>query len=81
MIKMLTVLVNTISNSQVFLLKNVSSYSHFFCVNISVYTIFNDQKFGLRKQIGQLLKMTTMVASQQENKKQNGQTNSGQPRC
>ena len=47
---MLTVLVSTISNSQVFLLKKVSSfykrYSHFFCKNISVYAIFNDQSFN-----------------------------------
>ena len=49
-IKMLTVLVSTISNSQVFFAeKNVSSfckcksYSHFFSKNISVYAIFNDQ--------------------------------------
>ena len=49
-VKMLTVLVNTISNSQVFLLeKNVSSfckcksYSHFFFSKTnSVYAIFND---------------------------------------
>ena len=37
---MLTVLGGTISNSQVFLLKNVSSK------NISVYAIFNDQSFN-----------------------------------
>ena len=49
---MLTVLVSTISNSQVFLLKNVSSfckcksYSHFFSKNISVYAIFNDRSFN-----------------------------------
>ena len=49
---MLTVLVSTISNSQVFLLKNVSSfckcksYSHFFSKNISIYAIFNDQSFN-----------------------------------
>ena len=51
-VKMLTVLVSTISYSQVFLLKNVSSfckcksYSHFFSKNISVYAIFNDQSFN-----------------------------------
>ena len=51
-VKMLTALVSTISNSQVFLLKNVSSfckcksYSHFFSKNISVYAIFNDQSFN-----------------------------------
>ena len=51
-IKMLTVLVSRISNLQVFLLKNVSSfckcksYSHFFSKNISVYAIFNDQTFN-----------------------------------
>ena len=44
-VKMLTILVSTISNSQVFLLKNVSSfckcksYSHFFSKNISVLMI------------------------------------------
>ena len=50
---MLTVLVSTISNSQVFLLKkNVSSfckcksYSHFFSKNISMYAIFDDQRFN-----------------------------------
>ena len=46
-VKMLTVLVSTISNSQVVLLKNVSSFckfAHFFfSKNISVYAIFNDQ--------------------------------------
>ena len=48
MVKMLTVLVSTISNSQVFLLKNVSSFCklHFFSKNISVYAIFNDQSFN-----------------------------------
>ena len=52
MVKMLTVLVSTISNSQVFLLKNVSSickcksYSHFFSKNISICSIFNDQSFN-----------------------------------
>ena len=52
MVKMLTVLVSTIPNSQVFLLKNVSSfckckcYSHFFSKNISIYAIFNDQSFN-----------------------------------
>ena len=50
---MLTFLVSTISNSQVFLLKkNVSSfckcksYSHFFSKNISGYAIFDDQSFN-----------------------------------
>ena len=49
---MLTVLVSTISNSQVFCWKNVSSfceckrYSHFFTKNISVYAVFNDQSFN-----------------------------------
>ena len=52
MVKLLIVLVSTISNSQVFLLKNVSSfckcksYSHFFSKNISKYAIFNDQSFN-----------------------------------
>ena len=52
-VKMLTVLVSTMSNSQVFLLKkNVSSfckcksYSHCFSKNISVYAIFNDQSLN-----------------------------------
>ena len=53
MVKMLTGLVSTISNSQVFLLKkNVSSfckcknYSHCFSKNIRVYSIFDDQRFN-----------------------------------
>ena len=55
MVKLLTDLVSTISNSQVFLLKkNVSkakkkkkkSYSHFFSININIYAIFNDQSFN-----------------------------------
>ena len=53
MVKMLTILVSTLSNSQVFLLrKNVSSfckcksYSHCFSKNINVYAIFNDQSFN-----------------------------------
>ena len=52
MVKMLTVLVSTISNSQVFFLKKseyllqIKSYSHFFSKNISVYAIFNDQSFN-----------------------------------
>ena len=52
-VKMLTVLVSTTSNSQEFLLKkNVSTlctcknYSHCFSKNISIYTIFNDQSFN-----------------------------------
>ena len=45
-VKMLTVPVSTISNSQVFLLKKCKSYSHFFSKNIRVYTIFNDQSFN-----------------------------------
>ena len=52
-VKLLTVLVSTISNSQVFLLKkNVSSfckcksYSHFFSKKIIVYVIFNDRSFN-----------------------------------
>ena len=52
---MLTVLVSTISNSQVFLLKKCEckseckSYSHFVSKNISIYAIyaiFNDQSFN-----------------------------------
>ena len=50
MVKKLTVLVSTISNSQVFLRKNVSSFcksfSHFFSKNISVYAVFDDQNFN-----------------------------------
>ena len=51
-VKMLTVLVTTISNSQVFLQKNVSSfckcksYSNIFSKNISLYAVFNDQSFN-----------------------------------
>ena len=51
-VKLLTVLVSTIPNSQVFCLKNVSSfckcksYSHFFSKNISINAIFNDQSFN-----------------------------------
>ena len=46
--KLLTVLVSTVFNLQVFLLKNVSSfcYSHLFSKNISKYAIFNDQSFN-----------------------------------
>ena len=40
MVKMLSVLVSTIHNSQVF------CYLHFFSKNISVYAIFNDQSFN-----------------------------------
>ena len=52
MVKMLTVLVSTISKSQVFLLIYVSSfckckiYSHFFSKNISIYAIFSGQSFN-----------------------------------
>ena len=54
MVKMLTVLVSTISISQVFFAeKNVSSfckcnlsYSHCFSKNISIYAILNDQSFN-----------------------------------
>ena len=52
-VKILTFLVSTISNSQVFLLKkNVSSfckcksYSYFFSKNISTFAIFTDQSFN-----------------------------------
>ena len=46
-VKMLTVLVNVISNSHVFLLKKkmLVKATHIFSDNISVYTIFNDQSF------------------------------------
>ena len=51
-VKMLTALVSTVSNSVIFAEKNVSSfckcksYSHFFTKNISLYAIFNDQSFN-----------------------------------
>ena len=52
-VKMLTVLVRTISNSQVFFAeKNVSSfckcksYSHFSSKNISLCAVFDDQRFN-----------------------------------
>ena len=51
-VKMLTVLRSSVSNSQVFFWKNVSSfckcksYSHFFSKNISIYAIFNDQRLN-----------------------------------
>ena len=50
-VKMLTALVSTVSNSVIFAEKNVSSckcksYSHFFSKNISIYAIFNDQSFN-----------------------------------
>ena len=48
-VKMLTVLKNIISNSQVFLLKKKSQMqkllTFFFSKNISIYAIFNDQSF------------------------------------
>ena len=44
-VKMLTVLVSTKPNSQVFLL-NCKSYSHCFSKNFSVYAVFNDQSFN-----------------------------------
>ena len=46
---MLTVLVSTISNSQVFLLKKFckcKSYSHFLSKNIGIYAIFNEPSFN-----------------------------------
>ena len=47
MVKMLTVLVSTILNSQVFFAEKCKSYSHFFfCKNIRVYAIFNDLSFN-----------------------------------
>ena len=45
MVKMLTVLVSTISNSQVFL-QMQKLLTLFFSNNISVYAIFNDQSFN-----------------------------------
>ena len=44
MVKMLTVLVSKISNSQIFLLKNMSSL--FFNKNNNIYAIFYDQSFN-----------------------------------
>ena len=44
MVKMLIVLVSTVSNSQVFLFKKM--YSHFFSTNIRISAIFNDQSFN-----------------------------------
>ena len=44
-VKILTDLVSTIPISQVFLLKKCE-YSHFFCKNISIYAVFNDQNFN-----------------------------------
>ena len=44
-VKMLTVLVSKISNSQVFLLKKCE-YLHFFSKNISKYVIFIDQSLN-----------------------------------
>ena len=49
MVKMLTVLVRKISNSQVVLLKKICEMQKqltFFSKNISVYAIFNDQSFN-----------------------------------
>ena len=46
MVKMLTVLLGTISYSQVILLKKCKCYSHFFSKNISIYAIFNNQPFN-----------------------------------
>ena len=43
MVKMLTVLVGTVSNSKVFLLEKLLT---FFSKNVSVYAIFNDQSFN-----------------------------------
>ena len=48
-VKMLTVLVSTISNSHVFLLKKCEMQkllTFFFRKNISIYGIFNDQSFN-----------------------------------
>ena len=51
MVKLSIVLVSAICNSQVFLLKNVSSFcksysNFFFSKNNSKYAIFNDQSFN-----------------------------------
>ena len=45
-VKMVTVLASTISNSQVFLLKKMWVAFAFFSKNISVYAIFDDQSFN-----------------------------------
>ena len=51
-VKVLTVLVSTISNSQVFLLKKWVAFANakaahiFFSKNSSIYAIFNDQRFN-----------------------------------
>ena len=53
-IKMLTILVSTISNSQIFLLKKMwvafanakATHIFFSAKNISIYAIFNDQSFN-----------------------------------
>ena len=51
-VKILTVVVSSISNLQLFVLKNVSSfckcksYSHYFSKNISIYAIFDDQNLN-----------------------------------
>ena len=45
MVKILTVLISTISNSQVFLLEKGDTRI-FFSKNINVYVIFNDQSFN-----------------------------------
>ena len=49
MVKMLTVLVSTISNSRVFLLKNVVAFAKathiYFSKSMNVYAILNDQSF------------------------------------
>ena len=46
-VKMLTVAASTVSYSQVFLLKTLSSLLFtFFSKNISIYAIFNDKKFN-----------------------------------
>ena len=46
-VKMLTALVSTISNSQVFLLKKkIQKLLTFFSRNIGIYAIFNDQGFN-----------------------------------
>ena len=50
MVKMLTVLVGTISNSQVFLLKKckMQKLLTFFSKNINAYAIFNDEILTIR---------------------------------
>ena len=46
MVKTLTFLRSSISNSRVFLLKKCKKATHIFSAKILVYAIFNDQSFN-----------------------------------